>query len=114
MWTFTAGKRLFTAANSLEYNMCCLMLAGGHVGFDQWKGLWLRLMQGYDSRMMKLAVGDDSCRVLDLLQDSVWKSVSRQRVFDFLIETRLRSEWDSLSIDRDLTPAFKTSGATIH
>lgn len=33
------------------------------------EGLWLRLMQGYDSRVMTLAVGDDSCRVLDLLQD---------------------------------------------
>lgn len=28
LWTFTAGKRLFTAVSSLEYNMCGLMLAG--------------------------------------------------------------------------------------
>ncbi|CAL5185284.1 unnamed protein product [Lathyrus oleraceus] len=40
--------------------------------------------------------GPVECIVLSA-STSVWMPVSRQRVFDFLIEARLRSEWDSLS-----------------
>lgn len=45
LWTFTAGKRLFTAANSLEYNMCGLMLAGSCCcEFSIWLGLEVLLI----------------------------------------------------------------------
>ncbi|KAL5080982.1 hypothetical protein RYX36_009403 [Vicia faba] len=64
----------------------------------KWDVLHMGNMGDHDMKIMsrKHMDGPGECIVLSA-STSVWMPVSRQRVFDFLIETRMRGEWDALS-----------------
>lgn len=64
----------------------------------KWDLLHIGNMGSGDMKIMsrKHMDGPGECIVLSA-SSSVWMPVSRQRVFDFLIETRMRGEWDALS-----------------
>ncbi|WJX25545.1 hypothetical protein P8452_14574 [Trifolium repens] len=66
----------------------------------KWEIIPINYMGSIDMRIMSRKIPDASGENLSIVLSaatSVWMPVSRQRVFDFLRDARLRGEWDLLS-----------------